>query len=544
LEGSVESDVLVLGGGSGGCVAAIKAKEADPSLCVTIVEKANIRRSGCIASGMDGLNVVIIPGVNSIEEFINQTTKSLDGIINKKASIKLAKESFSMLRELEQWGIYFPKDRKGRYYQGKKGKFHVTMNSPNIKPILADQVRKRKIEVSQRTMATSLIRQGDRICGCTALDTRTGDFKIFKAKAIILATGGCGRFSLPPSGYLFGTFDCPSNTGDAYSMAYHAGAKLTGFEFVYGGRFRTKDYNSPISQISVKHGGKVLNALGEEVPPGVVGVSEEDMRAEIRKGMSPIFIDLRDIPKKNTEDVKALMYTTERGTLKTFFEGRGVNIGRNLIEISPGDYHLCGGHGGTGIIVNEEAETNLKGLYAIGDSAWVPHQWLTGAFVFGAIAGKNAAHHASTADEYTVEDYNVEMEKARVFAPFNVIDGLEPAMFEYKLRRIVNDYIVSPKNEAKLKIALKWVNRLREEDVCQIKARDAHELGRALEAQSILDCVEMTARASLKRKESRWNLSHFRTDFPERNDKNWLKKVIVRKNLKTGKMTLSIRKPT
>jgi len=219
---------------------------------------------------MDGLNTVIIPGINSIEEHLNELEKSCDGFINKRASIRLAKESFSMLHELEEWGINFPKDEKGEYFQGRKGKYHVTMKSPNIKPLLASQVRRKKIQVLQHTMATSLLRHKETVIGCTALDTRLGDFIICRAKSTILATGGCGRFSLPPSGYLFGTFDCPSNTGDAYSMAYHAGAELTGFEFIYGGYVRTKDYNSPIKDICVSHGGKVINDFAFMMMIGVV----------------------------------------------------------------------------------------------------------------------------------------------------------------------------------------------------------------------------------------------------------------------------------
>jgi succinate dehydrogenase/fumarate reductase flavoprotein subunit len=268
------------------------------------------------------------------------------------------------------------------------------------------------------------------------------------------------------------------------------------------------------------------------------------MRAEIRKGLDPLFIDIRNVSEKNMKDISELMFTTERGTLKTFLRGRDVDIWQDLIEISQGDYHLCGGHGGTGIVINEEAETTLKGLYAVGDSSWVTRQWLTGAFVFGAIAGKNAAQYASIINEYEIDSDSVEREKERVFAPLNVQDGLKPAQFEYKLRRIVNDYILSPKNKVKLKIALEWVNRFRKDDINHLKARDAHELGRVLETQSILDCVEMATRASLERKESRWSFLHQRTDFPEKDDDNMVKKIIIKKNLKTGKMILSIRRLT
>ncbi|MFX1343315.1 MAG: FAD-dependent oxidoreductase, partial [Promethearchaeota archaeon] len=230
----LETDVLVIGGGSAGCMAAIAALEQNPDADVLIIEKGEIHRSGSIARGMDALNIVVQPGKSSPELYLEATQITADGILASKPSYVLAEKSYSILKRLEGWGVQFPRDKEGKYVSLQvhpKGAFLVEMDAPNLKLLLAQKVTEAGAQVLNRTMITRLFMSEERLGGAMGFDLRTGEFVVCSAKATILANGGCARFSLPKSGYLFGTFDYPGNAGDGYSQAFQAGAKLTGFEY-------------------------------------------------------------------------------------------------------------------------------------------------------------------------------------------------------------------------------------------------------------------------------------------------------------------------
>lgn len=196
---------------------------------------------------------------------------------------------------------------------------------------------------------------------------------------------------------------------------------------------------------------------------------------------------------------------------------------------------FCSGHSASGVWVNEKAETSVKGLYAAGDMAAVPHNYMLGAFTYGWFAGVNAAHYVTGRELAEVDAEQVERERARVFAPLQRQHGLPPAQVEYKLRRMVNDYLQPPKVTKKMEIGLARFAEI-ERDLDQMKASNPHELMRAMEVSVIRDCAEMAARASLFREESRWGLYHHRVDFPERNDGEWFCHCHLKKG-ENGEMT-------
>jgi len=534
----LKTDVLIIGGGSAGCLAAIAAKDADPNLGVTIFEKANVKRSGSLATGMDALNVVAVPGISTPEDYIKYVDRSLHGVIDEELHYILAEKSFSMLKKLEQWGIEFEKDDKGQYVVKGEGKFLVPMDGWNLKLILAREVRSRKIKVLNHTMATSLISDFKSVHGATGLNVRTGEFIVCSAKATILTSGGCSRFGLPTSGYLFGTFDFPGNAGDGYAMAYRAGADLAGFEFVQYW-IETKGLNTPLGKYYLdKLGVKHIDANGNEIPD--TGDPEYLVQLLLNR-RDPIYEKFSHLPEETIKKIEQTMFSSERKlSILSFFKERGLDIRKDLIEYDFEDVCLCGGHGASGVKIDPEAKTSLQGLYAAGDVACVPWQMLTGAFVFGEIAGQSAANYAKTCGAPEIDLDFVRKEEKRVFAPMSRSRGIKPSMFEFKLRRVITQYLVPPTNEAKLRTALWWIKRFKTEDINRLKADDWHELGRAIETGFILDCAEMNARSALERKETRWSEmgGHCRSDFPERDDENWLKHVLVRIDPETGKMTI------
>jgi len=190
---------------------------------------------------------------------------------------------------------------------------------------------------------------------------------------------------------------------------------------------------------------------------------------------------------------------------------------------------LCSGHSASGVWVNERGETTVPGLYAAGDMASVPHNYMLGAFTYGSICARSALDYIGQDKSGQIDDGAVESERQRVLAPLNRPNGIQPHLLEYKLRRHVNDYLQPPKSAYRLQRGLDYFNRASEE-VTQLGATDPHDLMRALECGFIRDCAEMAARASLFREESRWGLYHYRQDFPEMDDENWF----VHVNLKLG----------
>jgi succinate dehydrogenase/fumarate reductase flavoprotein subunit len=165
---------------------------------------------------------------------------------------------------------------------------------------------------------------------------------------------------------------------------------------------------------------------------------------------------------------------------------------------------------------------------------------MLGAFVYGKLAGESAARFCEGHDFAAVDAGQVERERSRVWAPLQRERGLPPNQVEYKLRRMVNDYLQPPKVTRKMEIGLERFEGIRH-DLEALKAHDPHELMRALEVHAIRDCAEMAARASLYRTESRWGLYHARVDFPERNDTDWFVHAQLRKD-ESGAM-VSFKRP-
>lgn len=229
----MKTDILVIGGGTAGPMAAVTAKEANPELEVLLLEKANVKRSGAISMGMDGLNNAIIPGHATPESYVKEITIANDGIVNQKALLAYANRSYSMIQKLDDWGVHFQKDETGDYDVKKVhhlGTYVLPMpEGHNVKKILYRRLRRARVNIENRYQATRLLKDRDgKIAGAVVLGTRTGEVAIIQAKAVILSTGAAGRLGLPQSGYLFGTYENPANCGDGHAMAYHVGAELTG----------------------------------------------------------------------------------------------------------------------------------------------------------------------------------------------------------------------------------------------------------------------------------------------------------------------------
>jgi succinate dehydrogenase/fumarate reductase flavoprotein subunit len=538
----IQTDVLVVGGGTAGTMAGIKAKQANPNGDVLILEKANIRRSGAIAMGMDGVNTAVIPGHSTPEQYVREVTIANDGIVNQKAVYQTGKLGFSVIQELESWGVKFQKDAQGNYdlkQVHRVGKYVLPMpEGKDLKTILARQVKRHKVRVTNRVMATRVIVQDGRAIGAVGFDVRNGDFVVIQAKAVILCTGACGRLGLPASGYLYGTYENPTNAGDGYAMAYHAGAELSNIECFQINPL-IKDYNGPAcAYVAGPFGAYTANAEGHRFISCDYwsGQMMLEIWKELNSGKGPIHLKMNHLDEDTISEIETILWANERPSRGRFHEGRGENYRTHGVEMNISEIGLCSGHSASGVWVNEKGETTVPGLYAAGDMASVPHNYMIGAFVYGRVSGENAVEYSAGLGHVEPDREWLEAEKARIYAPLDRPNGVPHTQVEYKLRRLVNDYLQPPKSEHRMEIGLNQFVRY-EETLDLMGARDPHELMRCMEVHFIRDCAEMAARASIYRKESRWGLYHYRLDYPEKNNEEWFCNVNVRKD-ETGAMTL------
>ena len=525
---TVDTDILIIGGGSAGTMAAITAKERNPHQDVVIFEKSQIKYSGNIARGMDALNVVAIPGLSTPEDFVRQENIICEGILDEPVAYETAARSFALLKKLESWGVCFPPDEKGDYQVLKvhqKGNFVVVMKEPELKTMLAKRVQDAGVRVINRTMAVRLLKDGDAVVGALGMNVRTGEFIACRAKAVILTAGGNARFGLPNSGYLYGTFDFPGNTGDGYILAYRAGAGMSGFEYNFI-PYVVKDMNVPLLYITLTRGSRVFNAFGGLIDKDNIRVLP--MLEEHMNHRGPLTINMSHLPDEKIREVEDILFTTERPVQERFFAGRGVNFRSGDIELWPTECHLCGGHAQTGIRVNERAETGVPGLYAAGDTALVARGHLSGAFVYGEIAAENATEYCAGRGPVSCDRGQIDSfvkDTARRFERGH--DGPSIEEFEYKVRRLINDYVIPPKNAYKLDRGLWWMDRFREQVREDVRVRDVHDLFKVFEVENIIECATLSATASRERKESRWGLWHYRSDHPTTNDAEWLRHVVL-----------------
>ncbi|MET7616639.1 fumarate reductase/succinate dehydrogenase flavoprotein subunit [Streptomyces sp. NPDC005408] len=528
-------DVLVIGGGTAGTMAALTAAEHGSN--VLLLEKAHVRHSGALAMGMDGVNNAVIPGRAEPDEYVAEITRANDGIVDQSTVRQTATRGFGMVQRLESYGVKFEKDEHGEYavrQVHRSGSYVLPMpEGKDVKKVLYRQLRRRemreRIRIENRVMPVRVLTGEGRAVGAAGFNTRTGQFVTVRAGAVILATGACGRLGLPASGYLYGTYENPTNAGDGYAMAYHAGAELTGIECFQINPL-IKDYNGPAcAYVANPFGGYQVNRHGERFVDSDYwsGQMMSEFAAELGSDRGPVYLKLSHLPEESISALEGILHSTERPTRGTFHANRGHDYRTHDVEMHISEIGLCGGHSASGVRVDDHARTTVPGLYAAGDLACVPHNYMIGAFVFGDLAGADASQF--TAYEGQLPANQIQDAHELIYRPLHNPDGPPQTQVEYKLRRFVNDYVAPPKSGARLSLAVEHFERMRGE-IAEMGAETPHELMRCAEVSFIRDCAEMAARSSLARTESRWGLYHERTDHPQRDDEDWLHHLDLRKS--------------
>ncbi len=559
---TIECDLLIVGGGNAGCFAAYEAKQLNPDLNVVIMEKANIKRSGACAAGMDALNTYIPTWEGKTPEDLVRWSRSQvgGGPIREDLALSNAQELNQCVEELEEWGLPILYDEDGEHPR-YRGSWDISIHGEQLKPIMAEKAME-SAEVYNRIVATALIMDGDRCAGAMGFGVRDGKFYVFKSKAAIVSTGGaCGLYKSYTSDGTSShqmTWMCPFNVGSGYAIGLRKGAEFTSMEQRWVAA-RTKDFCGPVDTVSVALGAKMMNAKGEyflEKNYAHMGGDKAPryIRAnapmeEWREGRGPTYVDTTHIDEDECKEMLT-DYLNERPAFVLFLASNGLDPTEQPVEVFGSDPYIVGGHTGSGYWVDLERMTTIPGLFAAGETAGGnPNKFVGGCAAEGKLATRGAVKFIGANGDVNIDEVQVEAEKARIFAPLfreEGFDGLSPEEVKERLQRVMDEYAGGTSqfyrcNEEQLDYALRHIKMLQEQSKEYIMASDLHELMHAHEVFDRIDVAEILCHHLKGRKETRWNGWQTRPDYPERDDENFNCFVESRKNPETGEIEVFTR---
>lgn len=548
----ITTDVLIIGGGTAGCFAGItlgKKKDLD----VLIVEKANIVRSGCLAAGVNAINAYITKG-RVPQDYVDYCKKDADGIVREDLLLSMSERLNHVTKIMEDLGLVILKDENGEYVA--RGNRNIKINGENIKPILADAVKKQdNVTVINHLNITDFIVENNEIKGAYGFDVNNAEFYEINAKAVLVATGGAAGLYRPnnPGFSRHKMWYPPFNTGAGYAMGINAGAEMTTFEMRFIA-LRCKDTIAPTGTIAQGVPAKQLNSNGE-VYENKYGLTTSQRLygtvTENREGRGPCYLGTKGISREQEEDLyKAYLNMAPSQTLK-WLEAAGGPSEEN-VEIEGTEPYIVGGHTASGYWVDNNRETTIHGLYAAGDVAGgCPQKYVTGALAEGEIAAQAIAERLTGSGkgfvirEASDEELSQEaLEKKHEYESFlNNKQGLvDIEQTEEAMQKIMDQYAggISTDyqyNEARLELADEKIKFL-EKSIDNLVAQDADDLLRIYEIRERLTVCRSVIAHLKARKETRWHSFAENMDYPAKSD-DWLKYVNSRKE--NGEIKIIIR---
>ena len=385
-----DTDILIIGGGTAGCYAAYVAGISG-AYDVVIAEKANIKRSGCLAAGVNAINAYITEGRTPMD-YVNYAKNDAKGIVREDLLLSMSEGLNEVTNVLEENGLVILKDENGKYVT--RGNRNIKINGENIKPILADMAaRQKNVTVLNHVNITDYLVCENEIYGAIGFDVDKKTVYVIHAKTVLVATGGAAGLYRPnnPGFSRHKMWYPPFNTGAGYAMGIEAGAEMTTFEMRFIA-LRCKDTIAPTGTIAQGVHAKQMNGLGEiyETKYGVAtcervyGTTKEN-----QEGRGPCYLKTDEISAEQEEDLyKAYLNMAPSQTLKWLEGGQGPKS--QNVEIEGTEPYIVGGHTASGYWVDDTRATTIKGLYAAGDVAGgAPQKYVTGAIVEGKIASES-----------------------------------------------------------------------------------------------------------------------------------------------------------
>lgn len=548
----IDTDVLIIGGGTAGCFAGItlgKKKNLD----VLIVEKANIVRSGCLAAGVNAINAYITKG-RVPQDYVDYCKKDADGIVREDLLLSMSERLNHVTKIMEDLGLVILKDENGEYVA--RGNRNIKINGENIKPILADAVKKQdNVAVINHLNITDFIVENNKIKGAYGFDVNDAVFYEINAKAVLVATGGAAGLYRPnnPGFSRHKMWYPPFNTGAGYAMGINAGAEMTTFEMRFIA-LRCKDTIAPTGTIAQGVPAKQLNSNGE-VYENKYGLTTSQRLygtvTENREGRGPCYLGTKGISREQEEDLyKAYLNMAPSQTLK-WLEAAGGPSEEN-VEIEGTEPYIVGGHTASGYWVDNNRETTINGLFAAGDVAGgCPQKYVTGALAEGEIAAQAIAERLEGSGKgFVVNEVadselseNAFAKKSEYERFLNNKQGLvDIEQTEEAMQKIMDQYAggISTDyqyNEARLELADEKIKFL-EQSIDNLAAQDADDLLRIYEIRERLTVCRSVIAHLKARKETRWHSFAENMDYPAKSD-DWLKYVNSRKE--NGEIKIIIR---
>ena len=620
-ENELEADVLILGGGVAGCHAAINAARRGAK--VVLVEKGSTIRSGSGGAGVDHWHGAFTNPCSKItpEEMIELIRSFNKGYIfpefgNGITSYITFKESYDTLLDLEQMGVkvrdvddefggaeFRDENTKLMFAYDYDNRYCIRVNGgADIKLALYKELKRLGITICDRVMATSLLTEngkpGTKVIGATGLHTRTGEFYIFKAKAVILATAapaGLWIFSTEMTGMAIHAD--PNCSGEGTSMAWQAGAELAMMErsapVLSSGGFSYPSYGAGNAH-NTWYACSIVDANGKEVPwvdrdgnilktvseryhpvPGqktffsMTRLPHEflgpslipDLPERIKNGefVLPLYADLPGMPEHERRALWGLMlYHEGKGRIiYDRYQKAGFDPDKDMLQVNvmppdkyhftawwpsyaPGQWREGGFNAGSGLVFDWELKTSLEGLFVAGQSTYSGTDH-AGAAATGRYAGRKAADYIKKVKSSSADRKQIEEEKHRVYAPVRRESGIGWKELRAGLARIMQDYCGEFRNKETLEMGLRWLASIRESEAENVYARNPHELVRSVECMTRITVGEVMMHASLARKASSRPLGFTRLDYPETDPKEWNKLVTIRLqdgDVKAGELPL------
>lgn len=528
---NLQTDVLIIGGGTAGCYAALTISEHSDAK-VLICEKAHIKRSGCLAAGVNALNAYIVEG-RTPQDYVDYARKDADGIVRGDLLLTMSERLNSVTERLEKLGLVILKDKEGKYVT--RGNRNLKINGENIKPILADAVNGLdNVTVLNRVNITDYAVENNHINGAFGIGIENDTFYVIKAKAVIIATGGAAGLYKPnnPGFSRHKMWYPPFNTGAGFAMGINAGAEMTTFEMRFIA-LRCKDTIAPTGTLAQGVGAKQINSLGEvyETKYGITtsqrvyGTVNENLN-----GRGPCYLQTEVITEEQDESLlKAYLNMAPSQTIKWIESGK--NPSQQNVEIEGTEPYIVGGHTASGYWVDTNRKTTIDGLYAAGDVAGgCPQKYVTGALAEGEIAGLSVVEYIKDKNVATIDDKAVN----------NHIDEVENFLkdkhckftteqLEEAMQTVMDSYAGGIKtnyrfNEKQLEIADYKIKQLMELSK-DLYAEDFQELMYIYELRERLTVCRSVIAHLKARKETRWHSFAENLDYPEKDNEHWNKYV-------------------
>ena len=545
-----DTDVLVIGAGGAGSRAAIEA--ARKSVHVTLLSKELLGKAHtCMAEGGYNAPLGNVDAADNWQVHFKDTVVGGAWLNNQRVAEVLVKEAGDRIFDLEEYGAVFDRTSEGKIMQRPFGKqtyrrtcYAADRTGHELMQTLVEEVRRLDVNVLDEIFVTNLLISEGRAAGAVAIDYKTGDFLVFKAKAVVLASGGAGRL------YKI-TTNAAQDTGDGFASAYQIGANFVDMEMVqfhptgmvypesHRGQLVTEAvrgeggllFNINKERFMQRYDAKLMELAGRDVVARSIATEIIEGKGSPQGG---VYLDVSHLPAHIIEERLPSM-------MRQFLDV-GVDIRKEPMQVAPTAHHFMGG-----VMIDENAQTNIGNLYAAGEITGGVHggnrlggNALADTQVFGKRAGENAAEQAKKTAMPSPDRGKIDEEIKRASSLLMRKEGIRPGEIKSKLTSLMWDKVGIFRTGKEIQEAITEVERIRENELSRLcvtdnRTRYNREWIETLEIQNLVTVAEMVAKAALMREESRG--AHFRRDFPKTDNKNWFNNIIIRQE--RGEMTFT-----